>query len=105
MNDISRLGKLASSLKNGGFVVLSQHISFANYATSQYIDLGYCLDVQGSVPGRSNDEILYLRHCVQIGSGATHPFAEREPGAFTPGVKRPVRESDHSPPSSAEVRE
>jgi len=25
------------------------------------------------------------------------------PGAVTPGVKRPGRESDHSPPSGAEV--
>jgi hypothetical protein len=26
------------------------------------------------------------------------------PGLFSPGVRRPEREADHSPPSSAEVR-
>jgi hypothetical protein len=38
-----------------------------------------------------------LHHRVQTGSGA-HP-------ASYPGVKWPGREADHSPPSSADVRE
>jgi hypothetical protein len=46
-----------------------------------------------------------LHHRLQNGSG-THP-ASYLMGArgFFPGVKRPGREADHSPPSSAEVKE
>jgi hypothetical protein len=43
-------------------------------------------------------------HRVQTGSGphpASYPMGTR--GSF-PGVKRPGREADHSPPSSAEVK-
>jgi hypothetical protein len=45
-----------------------------------------------------------LHHRVQTGSGAhpvCYPMGTR--GSF-PGVNRPGREADHSPPSSAEVR-
>jgi hypothetical protein len=46
-----------------------------------------------------------LRHRVQIGPGA-HPasYPRGYWGSFL-GVKRPGRETDHSPPSSAEVKE
>jgi hypothetical protein len=46
-----------------------------------------------------------LHHRVQNGSGAhpaSYPMCTR--GSFL-GVKRPGREADHSPPSSAEVKE
>jgi len=46
-----------------------------------------------------------LHHRVQNGSGAhpaSYPMGNR--GSF-PGVKRAVREADHSLPSSAEVKE
>jgi hypothetical protein len=46
-----------------------------------------------------------LHHRVQTGSGAhrsSYPMGARD--SF-PGVKRPGRESDHSPPSGAEVKE
>jgi hypothetical protein len=45
-----------------------------------------------------------VHHRVQTGSGAhlaSYPMNTR--GSF-PGVKRPGRETDHSPPSSAEVK-
>jgi hypothetical protein len=48
---------------------------------------------------------ISLHHRVQNGSGAhpaSYPMGTR--GSF-PGVKRPVREADLSPPSSAEVKE
>jgi hypothetical protein len=46
-----------------------------------------------------------LRHRVQTGSGA-HPVSYPVgTGGLSLGVKRPGRESDHSPPSSAEVKE
>jgi hypothetical protein len=36
--------------------------------------------------------------------GPTQPPTQWVPGAFSLGVKRPGREADHSPPSSAEVK-
>jgi hypothetical protein len=37
--------------------------------------------------------------------GPTQPPIQWVPGAVSLGVKRPGREADHSPPSSAEVKE
>jgi hypothetical protein len=37
--------------------------------------------------------------------GSTQPPIQRVPGALSLGVERPGREADHSPPSSAEVKE
>jgi hypothetical protein len=37
--------------------------------------------------------------------GLTQPPIQWVPGAPSLGVKRPVREANHSPPSSAEVKE
>jgi hypothetical protein len=43
-------------------------------------------------------ELLFL-HVLQIGSGA-HTVIQ-----WVPGVKRPGREADHLPPTSAEVKQ
>jgi hypothetical protein len=37
--------------------------------------------------------------------GPTQPPIQWVPGALSLGVKRPEREADHTPPSSAEVKE
>jgi hypothetical protein len=37
--------------------------------------------------------------------GSTQPPIQWVPGSFSLGVKRQVREADHSPPSSVEVKE
>jgi len=42
--------------------------------------------------------MFFLRHHIQIGSGAHPAFYEIGTGVFT----RAVREADHSPPSGAE---
>jgi hypothetical protein len=70
------------------------------------IALGYGLDDQSSrvrfLAGAGN---FSLHHRLQNSSGAhpaSYPMGTRN--SF-PGVKRPGRESDHSPPSSAEVKE
>jgi hypothetical protein len=43
--------------------------------------------------------------CVQTGSGAHPASYPMDTGGFLPGGKaRPGRDADHSPPSSAEVR-
>jgi hypothetical protein len=67
------------------------------------IALGYRLDDRGSrvrLPAGAGN--FSLHHRVQNGSGA-HP-APWVPGALSLGVKRPGREADHSPPSSAKVK-
>jgi hypothetical protein len=46
-----------------------------------------------------------LHHRVQNGSGAHQPPYPIGNGAVSLGVKRPGRETDHSPSSSAEVKE
>jgi len=57
-----------------------------------------------SVPDGLNDGLFSPRYRVQTGSGAhptSYPVATR---GFSPGVKRPVRETDQSLPSGAEVK-
>jgi hypothetical protein len=70
------------------------------------IALGYGLDDRGSrvrfPVGAGNYSV---HHRLQNGSGvypASYPVGTR--GSF-PGLKRAVREADHSPPSNAEVKE
>jgi hypothetical protein len=69
------------------------------------IALGYGLDDRGfrvRFPAEAGKFSLHPR--VQNGSGAhpaSYPMDTR--GSF-PGVKRPGREADHSPPSSADVK-
>jgi hypothetical protein len=46
-----------------------------------------------------------LRHCVQTDSGAHPPSYPIGTGDLLLGVKQPGHEADHSPPSSAEVKE
>jgi hypothetical protein len=70
------------------------------------IALGYGLDNRGSrvrFPAGAGN--FSLHHRDQNGSGAhpaSYPMGTR--GSFL-GVKQPGREADHSPPSSAEVKE
>jgi hypothetical protein len=45
-----------------------------------------------------------LLHVVHTGSGVHPTCYQWVPGALSPVVKRPGRESDHSPAASAEVK-
>jgi hypothetical protein len=36
--------------------------------------------------------------------GSTQPHIQYVPGDISPGVKRPGREADHSPPTTVEVK-
>jgi hypothetical protein len=63
------------------------------------VALGYGLDDRGSrvrFPAGAGN--FSLHHRVQNGSGAYL-------ASYPMGVKRPGRKADHSPPSSAEVKE
>jgi hypothetical protein len=70
------------------------------------ISLGYGLDDWGSkVRFPAGAGKFSLHHHVPNGSGAQLAFYPMGTGGSFPGVKRPGREVDHSPPSSAEVKE
>jgi hypothetical protein len=70
------------------------------------IEMGYGLDDRGSrvrLPAGPGN--FSLHHSVQNGFGdhlASYPMGIT---GFLLGIKRPERESDHSPPSSAEAKE
>jgi hypothetical protein len=70
------------------------------------IALGYGLEDRGPrvrFPAGAGN--FSLHHRVQTGSRAypaSYPMGTRGP---FPGVKRPGREADHSPPSNAEIKE
>jgi hypothetical protein len=68
------------------------------------IATGYGLDDQGSeFESREDQEFSLLRN-IQTGPGA-HPVSyPMDNGGPFSGVKRPRREADHSPPTSAEVK-
>jgi hypothetical protein len=85
---------------------LESHFQEQSRDSSVGIALGYGLDDRGSkvrFPTGAGNSSLHRR--FQNGSGA-HPdsYIMGTRGSF-PGVKRPRREADHSPPSSAEVKE
>jgi hypothetical protein len=50
-------------------------------------------------------EIFLFTTASRTALGPTQPPIQGVPGALSLGVKRPGREADHSPPSSAEVKE
>jgi hypothetical protein len=67
------------------------------------IATGYGLDDRGfgfQIPIR----VKNFLNVVQAGSGAHQASYLMGTEGFFPGVKRPERETDHSPPTSAEVR-
>jgi hypothetical protein len=63
---------------------------------------GYGLCDRGSIPGRGN--VFLYSIAFRPNLGPTLPLIQWVPRALSPGVKRPRRETDHSPASSAEVK-
>jgi hypothetical protein len=57
---------------------------------------------RNSSPGRVKNFLSSTSSRLALGS--TQPPIQLVSGALSPGVKRPEREADHSPPNSAEVR-
>jgi hypothetical protein len=53
-------------------------------------------------PGRVKN--FHFSMSSRLALGFTQPPIQWVPGALSLGVKRPVREADHSPPASAEVK-
>jgi hypothetical protein len=64
------------------------------------------LEDWASVPDGGNDGILFLFAITSKPAlGSTQPPIHWVPGTLSLWVKRPVREADHSPLSSAKVKE
>jgi hypothetical protein len=67
---------------------------------------GYGLDDRGLWFGSRRELGIFLFTTVpRTALGPIQPPIQWVPGALSLGVKRPGREADHSPPSSAEVKE
>jgi hypothetical protein len=66
---------------------------------------GYGLDDKGSIPGRGGERIFFFVTVSRPVVRPTKPPIQWVPGTLSLGVKRPGRESDHSPPSITEVKE
>ncbi|KDR20946.1 hypothetical protein L798_03885 [Zootermopsis nevadensis] len=68
--------------------------------SSVSIVTSYRLDDRGSIPDNSREFFL----CVQTGSGVLPTSYPMGTGVLSRGKTRPGRDADHSPPSSAEVK-
>jgi hypothetical protein len=78
----------------------------ANRDSSVGIAMGYWLDDRGSRVGfPAGLGIFLLTTTSRTVVGLTQPHIQWVPGSLPLGVKRPGRETNHSPPSSAEVKE
>jgi hypothetical protein len=78
------------------------YISRGNRGSSVGIATGYGLGGQGTIPGRDKEIFLYSA-ASRLALGPSQSPIQWALGALSPGVKRPGREADHSPPYSAEV--
>jgi hypothetical protein len=57
---------------------------------------------RGSIPDGGKN--FHFSMSSRLALGPTQPPIQWVPGALSPGVKRPGREADHLPPTSAEVK-
>jgi hypothetical protein len=80
------------------------HLLSNSRDSSVGIALGYKLDDRGSIPGGELG-IFLCTTASRTTLGPTQPPIQWVPGALSLGIKRPGCEADHSPPSSAEVKE
>jgi hypothetical protein len=64
--------------------------------------MDYGLDGRGSIPRQGQH--FSILHSLHIGSGFHSASYPNGTGGCFSGIKRPGREADYSPPSSAEVK-
>jgi hypothetical protein len=79
---------------------------FKSRNSSVGIALGYGLDDRGSrvrFPAKAGN--FFFTIASRGALRPTQPPIQWVSGALSLGIKRPDREADHSPPSSAEVKE
>jgi hypothetical protein len=94
-----RYAELPRKIEMFRFSAILSRVSAVGIAT------GYELDgrgVRSSSPGREKNFLFSTSSRPALGS--TQPPVQWVPGALSPEVKRPGREADHSPRTSAEVK-
>jgi hypothetical protein len=74
----------------------------SHYNCSVGVAMGYGLDGRGSISGRV--KVFLFSTASRPALGPTRSRIQRIPGTFFPGVKRPGREANHSPPTNTEVK-
>jgi hypothetical protein len=85
------------------YIHSKHHITFRESGVVNSVQcLSYGLDDRSSIPARGRD--FSFRYLIHTDSGpAQHPI-HCIPGALSPGLKRPKRKADYSPPCSAKVK-
>jgi hypothetical protein len=78
-------------------------ISYLNRDSSVILALGYGLDDRGFGSRQGLGTFLFTT-ASRPALGPIQPPVQWVPGALSLGVKQPSSETDHSPPSSAEVK-
>jgi hypothetical protein len=68
------------------------------------ISKGWTIGILG-FDSRRGLGIFFFTTVPRTALGLTQPPVQWVPGVISLGVKRPVREADHSPPFSAKVKE
>jgi hypothetical protein len=77
--------------------------SFAvSWDSSVGIAVGYGTDGQRSIPLKVKIFLFFTASRQAL--GPNQPPLQWVPGALLPGIKRPVCEANHSPPSIAEIK-
>jgi hypothetical protein len=97
--------RMSSAINEVPLSSLAQNHASANRDSVVGIATGYGLDKprgRSLSPGRVKNFLFSMSFRPTLGS--TQPPIHWVPGALSPGVKRPEREADHSPPASAEVK-
>jgi hypothetical protein len=93
-----------SSFRNSVYLNIPQiRENVRSRDSSVGIATDYVLDGRDLIPGRGK-RFLSIPQCPEPDLGATLPRIQWVPGALSPGVKRHGCEADHSPRSSAEVK-
>jgi hypothetical protein len=88
-------------------VILTEGYKLCSSSLCKFIQI-FCwhLDDRGSrVRFPAGLEIFFFTIASRTALGPTQPLIQWVPGSLSLAVKRPRREADHSPPSSAEVKE
>jgi hypothetical protein len=94
--------KHSHTITQGSIIVNNKDNITGNWDGSVSVATGYRLNGQGSIPGRGKIFILCIASTVAVEH--TQPPIQWVFGAISPGVKQPGHEADHSPLSSAEVK-
>jgi hypothetical protein len=93
------------SLKFPMFNIQFQWYQASNRSRDSVVGIAtsYGLDGCGSIPGGSK-KFFFTSIALRPALVPTQTHILWVPGALSPGVKRPGREVDHSPPTSAKVK-